>query len=852
MLVERLIAHAVALKDHVAVRSITDRELTYGELPLCFSAIRDWLLDRGIEAGDHVGIAMSNGPDLAIALLGTAMHATVTPMDPAQVPLEWSSVLRHVGAKALITDTTHEQVARSVGRSLSIPVHVIPFLHEGQLGRLAGVDPPMKGIATPPDDHMLLMHRTSGTTGTSKRVPLRMVNIAAQARNTAESLLLSPEDRILQVMPLFHMHGFGCLTGTLWSGGTVVCTPGHDGRKYPELCRSFRPTWFSASPAILQDMARVHAKHPDLKVVSPFRFVRSLSAAISTPLIEEIEKVTGAPLVEQYGLTEALSPVIANRPLDGERKRGAIGKPFRTEVRIVDGNGKDVAGGSTGEIVLRGTGVIPAYAENDEINARSWFGEWFRTGDLGSIDEDGFVHLTGRLKEEINRGGEKIDPLEVETALVGHPGVRAAAAFAVPHPTLGEDVAIAYVPSGERIPSNDLRNWMQERISLHKVPKVFHALEALPVTATGKLKRVELARTLQLSLNGSVAHDHSLDSTEGYEHATDRAPVLAKPEQEDRAPDLLPATYVERTIAMVWGQELRRDRIYLDDDFFQIGGDSLSGVRTCARISEMLEAKVDLALLFRRPSLREFAGSLTSSDRVDHWLNLTPIRLSGPLAPFVCVHGDEGNYNLPRLFSDDRPFIGFMHQGEDGMGMRYKTIRSMARHYVNELLEARPEGPYILSGFSTGGILAFEMAQRLIAMGKKVPLLVMLDTRGPTFNWWRYSPRTKLADLRGEYLRPRCERYLRKGVPIPFDLRNFYIINTYRKAVERYRPKPYAGEVLYIRSAQRAEEPMGWEDLLTGPVHVEVVEGKHLSIIREPHVAELAAVLEKFMEDKGI
>ncbi|MEZ4739294.1 MAG: phosphopantetheine-binding protein [Flavobacteriales bacterium] len=154
---------------------------------------------------------------------------------------------------------------------------------------------------------------------------------------------------------------------------------------------------------------------------------------------------------------------------------------------------------------------------------------------------------------------------------------------------------------------------------------------------------------------------------------------------------------------MVWGQELRRDRIYLDDDFFQIGGDSLSGVRTCARISEMLEAKVDLALLFRRPSLRDFAGALTSSDRVDHWLNLTPIRLSGPYTPFVCVHGDEGNYNLPRLFSDDRPFIGFMHQGEDGKGMRYKTIRSMARHYVNGIARGTTRRALYPVGFSTGG-----------------------------------------------------------------------------------------------------------------------------------------------------
>ncbi|MBL0045109.1 MAG: AMP-binding protein [Flavobacteriales bacterium] len=697
-----------------------------------------------------------------------------------------------------------------------------------------------------------MLHRTSGTTGTSKRVPLRTGNISVQAKNTAESLGLTPSDRILQVMPLFHMHGFGCLTGTLWGGGTVVCTPGHDGRRYAAWVREFKPTWFSAAPTILRDVARCHEQDPHLKSEFPFRFIRSLSAAISTGLIRELERTTGAPLVEQYGLTEALSPVIANQPSPEMRKPGSLGRPFGCEVRIGDEHGGPVQQGSRGEILLRGPGVIPGYAEAPEINARSWFGDWFRTGDLGYIDPEGFVYLTGRLKEEINRGGEKIDPQEVEAALEGHPGIKVAAAFASPHPTLGEEVALAYVPSVAPLEPAELRRWMQGRLAAQKVPKQFYPLDALPMTATGKIKRTELVRIVDIGAGHGAPESKGQLMTEAYERALSQALEVKEADQENDRSERSPATYIERTIAMVWGQELGRDRLLLTDDFFLLGGDSITGVRTCARLTEMLGCKLELADLFRDPTLKGLSATISAQGKEQRWKNLAPIRLTGSRMPFICVHGDEGNYNLPRVFDRERPFLGFMHQGEDGSGMRYKTIRSMARHYVRELLEALPHGPFVLSGFSTGGVIAFEMARMLQAAGRQPSLLVIFDARGPAFNWWRYAPRAKMSDIRGALIRPRCERYLRRGGSIPFKLRNFYIIDTYRRALERYRPQPYHGEVLFIRSKQRAEEPSGWEGLLTGNVRYETVAGSHMTILREPCVHDLVKVMERHFRVMGI
>lgn len=823
--------------------------VSYGQLPHLLGGMQQWVSSLGVPSGSVLCVALPNHVDTVLVLLGACLHATLTPVDPELGAEELYAITAHVGATGVITDVAH---AEGYVRALSprgIKVFVAPLVDE--LLRKAEFGHTGTDFLAPPLDHVHLLQRTSGTTGTSKRVPLRALQIGTQAWNTAESLHLSDQDRIVQVMPLFHMHGFGCLTGTLWSGGTVICAPGHRAEQYAEWLRIFRPTWFSATPTILQDVKRIHTEQPALNTIAPYRFIRSLSAPITLSLLEELMAATGAPVVEQYGLTEALSPVIANEPPPGLHRPGTLGKAFRNEVSIVNEAGTEVTHGEIGEIVLRGAGVIKAYAESDAVNARSWFGDRFRTGDLGFVDAEGFVHLTGRLKEEINRGGEKISPLEVEAALEGHPAVSAVAAFGVPHPTLGEEVALACVPANGALEEADLRAWMQRRLAPQKVPKLFFAMDALPTTATGKVKRTELARQFTARNTGSGELSEQRH-TEPYDRAVAQAYTVGRPPHEGAAPETLPADYVERTVAMVWGQELGLERVLLTDDFFLIGGDSLSGLRICSRLKDMLGCDVVLGDLFRHPVLHAFASSLSRMDHVQRWSNLTPIRLSGGALPFICVHADEGNYTLPRLMDKDRPFIGFMHQGEDGSGMRYQTIKSMARHYVSELLEARPEGPYILAGFSTGGVVAYEMAQRLQAMGRSVPLLVLFDARGPKFQWWRYATRTKISDLRGDLLRPRCERYLEKGLPIPYKLRNFYIINTYRRALERYRPMPYGGPVLLVRSEQRSHEPAGWDGLLNGNLTTTVVRGEHLTILREPHVHAVAAALEQVLRERGL
>ena len=847
MLFERIAQHAAERPLAIAVGAPLREPLLYRDMPSVLDGVRQWTADQGFLRGDVIGLCMQSGPEMALTLLGSSMHCTVAPLDPAFSAQELKASLQRLGARGLITDASMT-AANIAAAQLDLPSVAAPLLSKGPIGRSKEFASRSALMSPVPPDHVMILLQTSGTTGLPKRVPLRMANIGGQARNMADSMGLSTTDSSLVMMPLFHMHGFSCITASLWSGGRSICTPGYAPSRFFGWVAELRPTWYSAVPTVHADILSVLARQPDKAMGHGLKFVRSLSAALPDEVRNGTEQLLGVAVVEHYGLSEALSPLTIKEATSAP---GSVGKPYRCELRITDENGNPMPSGTEGEVTVAGEVVIRAYQEDEGVNTASFFGNRLRTGDLGKLDTNGNLYITGRIKEIINRGGEKISPHEVESLIALYPGVGTVAVFGIPHATLGEDVAMAYTGNGHGLVEVDLRRWLQERLAPHKIPKRFVRVDELPKTATGKVKRAQLAVLLgSVGQQGSQHGRHS-SAAEQYEEAgaaqgNDFTLAGARPEQ-------LPAKHLEKSIAMLWAQLLKKERILMDDDFFALGGDSLTGVRLCAQIKDLHGYDITLASLFRSPTLRQFVSELGKQGRQARWTNLAPIRTHGSGTPFVCVHGDEGNYNLPRYLSADRPFIGFLHQGEDGHGMKYKSIPAIAQHYVDELTAALPQGPYVLAGFSMGGIIAFEMAHILRGMGLPVALLTIIDTRGPKFHWWRYASKTKVADAKGTVLRPRCEAYLRRGEAIPYSLRNFYIINTYRRAMARYRPKTYHGDVLLIRSSQRTgKEPTGWNGLFSGRVFFEISEGEHLTMLREPNVRELAGLLEKQLAGKGL
>ena len=325
-------------------------------------------------------------------------------------------------------------------------------------------------------------------------MPLSQRNVCVSAGNVADTLALSASDRGLNVMPLFHIHGLiAGLMAPLSRGGAVFCTPGFNALKFFAWTREARPTWYTAVPTMHQAILTRVGHNKDVIAANPLRFIRSSSSSMPPQVIAELEAAFGAPLIEAYGMTEAAHQMASN-PLVGLRKPGSVGPAAGPEIEVMNERGDLLAPGETGEIVIRGPNVAAGYENNSKANAEAFCGGWFRTGDQGVIDADGYVRLTGRLKEIINRGGEKISPREIDEVLMDHPAVRQVVTFGLPHDKLGEDVAAAVVlREGASATEKALREFAAERLAPFKVPRKIVFLDEIPKGATGKLQRIGLA-----------------------------------------------------------------------------------------------------------------------------------------------------------------------------------------------------------------------------------------------------------------------------------------------------------------------------------------------------------------------
>jgi acyl-CoA synthetase (AMP-forming)/AMP-acid ligase II len=351
-------------------------------------------------------------------------------------------------------------------------------------------------------DVALILH-TSGTTSRPKIVPLLQSNLAASARNIGASLALSPADRCLNVMPLFHIHGLiAAVSSSLAAGGSVWCAPGFDALRFFGWMEAARPSWYTAVPTMHQAILSRAARNAETIARVPLRFLRSSSASLPPQVMLELAATFGAPVIEGYGMTEATHQMTSNPLPPRAQKPGSVGLPAGPEVAIAHEVENRLTGG-TGEVVISGPNVTPGYEGNPEANAKNFFEaegrRWFRTGDQGSFDAEGYLNLTGRLKEIINRGGEKVSPLEVDAVLMDHPAVAQVVTFAVPHPKLGEEVAAAVVlREGLAATDREIRAFCEARLAAFKVPRRVVILTEIPKGATGKLQRIGLAEKLGL------------------------------------------------------------------------------------------------------------------------------------------------------------------------------------------------------------------------------------------------------------------------------------------------------------------------------------------------------------------
>lgn len=489
--------------------------LAAGRPPLTYASQRDQasrlavaLRRRGIARADRVACLLAPGPEVATVFLAVAQAAVAAPLNPALPAAELAMSLSELRVRALLLAAGESSVARDVATAAGIEVidvqvdptspagtfTVSDWLIDTHTKQLAG----LPNDERPAPDDVALVLQTSGTTARPKIVPLRHRHLAASARHIAAALGLGPADRCLNVMPLFHIHGLmACLLASLAAGGSVFCVPGFNAHRFLSDLAESDATWYSAVPTIHQMVLARAARHQDRCHRTRLRFIRSSSAALPPVVLHELEATFGVPVIEAYGMTEAAHQMASNPLPPGVRRPGTVGLAAGPDLAVMDEEGRLLPPGAVGEVVVRGVSVFDGYERRSEANAHAFVNGWFRTGDQGVLDEAGYLTLTGRLKELINRGGEKIAPREIDEVLLDHPAVRQAVAFGIPHPALGETVGAAVVlEEGAMATERELIAHVAARLVPFKVPATLRILDELPCGASGKVQRVQMATLL--------------------------------------------------------------------------------------------------------------------------------------------------------------------------------------------------------------------------------------------------------------------------------------------------------------------------------------------------------------------
>src|SRR5262245_39028521 len=469
---------------------------THGQLREQVFRLADTLRRGGVESQSTVSIVLPNGLEfLATFLATTCAGAVAAPLNSAYKADEFKFYMEDAQSRGVIVPPGAHP-AREAAAQLNLPVWESRLDAGGQVQLARVGDRPAASPQAPSngprgDDAALFLH-TSGTRSRPKGVPLTHANLMASIRNIAATYGLTPEDASLIVMPLFHVHGLiGATLSTLLSGGTVIVPPSFSATKFWPTIQEHRATWYSAVPTIHQILlSRADADGAPRRGL---RFIRSCSAALAPAVFAQLEERFGAPVLEAYGMTEASHQMSSNPlPAGGARKPGSVGRGTGVDIVILDEQGKILPSGQQGEVSIRGPNVMHGYRNNPDANASSFSSGYFRTGDQGFLDAENYLTLTGRLKELINRGGEKISPLEVDAVLLEHPAVAEAVSFGVPHPKYGEEVHGAVVLKGAAS-ADDIVAHCRNRLADFKVPKKIHIADALPRTATGKIQRRHVA-----------------------------------------------------------------------------------------------------------------------------------------------------------------------------------------------------------------------------------------------------------------------------------------------------------------------------------------------------------------------
>jgi oxalate---CoA ligase len=592
-LIQLLSDCATKHSDKKAIIAPARLPLTYQDLLTLIKRIHEHLNSLGLGSESRIASILPNSPEAAVAFLSLCSCAALAPLNPSYTDTELELYLTDLKPDALIILSNADSSAGILAaQRLNIPViELIPELSQGAGSfSLRGETklPPIKTDFAVATDIALMLY-TSGSTARAKLVPILQQTICLTCINVAEFIGLTDQDCCLNALPLFHVHGL--ISGILLplaAGGRCVYVSGFQAETFLGYLQAYDPTWYPASPTIHLAILEQIKKTPGFRKNPSLRFIRSGSAPLSVNLINELETTFGVPVIEPYGMTEVVH--ISSNPMPpGIRKQGSVGISYGTcNISVIDDTGQNVPPMIEGEIVVQGPTVITAYLDNGVANEEAFCSQGFRTGDLGYLDNDGYLFITGRAKEIINRGGEKISPYEVDQVLLSHPAIKEALTFPVPHATLGENVAaVVVIDDKQQIEPEILRQYVRQKLAAIKVPYRILISDHLPKGSTGKVQRHKMAAYFAAQLSSHDIKSNQL-------HAIDE----------------LPQTPLQENLLTIWRELLAIEQIGIHDNFLALGGNSLLATQLMVRITEQLQIEVPLNALFNASTIAKLSVQL--------------------------------------------------------------------------------------------------------------------------------------------------------------------------------------------------------------------------------------------------
>ena len=485
--------------DLIFLTSEKNEKLSYGEFKIFNEKISRQLAATNIINSDRAAIVLPNGPLMASSFLSISSYMSAAPLNPSYKQEEFEFYLDDLKPKFLLVEPNSKSLAVIAAKNLNIPVFEMKISDNQPLGTFELFDKETD-YKNPNDyDEALVLH-TSGTTSRPKIVPLSNLNIFTSAVNISKSLKLTTDDHCLNIMPLFHIHGLiAVLSASAKVGASVCASNGFNALKFLDLAETQNITWYSGVPTMHQAILLRAQKNSEKAKKLNLRFIRSSSASLPPAIFGQLNDIFQTPVIEAYGMTEATHQMTSNPLPPAIQKPGLVGMPAGPEICIMNDKNEKLPQGEIGEICIKGDNVTNGYENNPEANKQSFVNDWFRTGDEGFFDEDGYLKISGRLKEIINKGGEKISPLEVDNILMDFPPIDQALCFGYKDKMLGEDIAVAIkLKENKSCTEDDIKSYANEKLAKFKIPKKIFIVEDIPKGATGKLQRIGLAKKFGL------------------------------------------------------------------------------------------------------------------------------------------------------------------------------------------------------------------------------------------------------------------------------------------------------------------------------------------------------------------